>query len=461
MLNQIVIQGRTLELLKVSAPLMLSFLSILGMTFVDRLFLANYSVEALSAMSSAGTLAFSITFSIQNLTLIASVFVAQLNGAKKYAELGSPVWQMFWFALATYLIFIPLSLIIPNYLFTDGLIITQQKLVFKCIMLISPLFAMVGSLQSFYNGQGKTLVITYLSIIGNIVNIILAPLLIFGFKDIIPSLGIIGANIATACGLIVQIFILFILFLSPQNRINYGTNKWQFNLPLLKACLRIGSPEALAFGIEICCWGVFYNMIASISKTHILITAITQSISLLLFFFVLSIGQSTSIVGGNFIGAKRKHEIHAIFHAGCLLILIYTISIFIALYYGANFIMHLFFYTSQTDPFDAMISTGILATIKPILHQVFPLLAIYLGFESTRFMINGLLKAAGDTIFLLYIGVINVLVFLILPTYVLITMHVMQEQSFVKIWLFFAVMSSIISYLRFRHGAWKKMSIMG
>ena len=216
MLDKTVVQERTFELLKISTPLMLSFLSILGMTFVDRLFLANYSPDALSAMSSAGTLALSITFGIQNLTLIASVFVAQFNGAKRYAELGEPVWQMFWFALATYVIFIPLAFCCPYYLFTNSNIAAQQQLVFKCIMLISPLFAMVGGLQSFYNGQGKTLVITYLSIIGNLINIILAPLLIFGFK-IIPALGIIGANIATACSLIVQILILFVLFLSPQN----------------------------------------------------------------------------------------------------------------------------------------------------------------------------------------------------------------------------------------------------
>jgi MATE family multidrug resistance protein len=456
--NKPTLQGCILELLRVSAPLMISFLSILGMTFVDRIFLANYSTDALSAMSSAGTLAFSITFSVQNLTLIASVFVAQLNGAKRYTEIGSPVWQMFWFALATHFIFFPLAFILPDHLFTADPIFQQKKLVFKCIMFISPLFAMVGSLQSFYNGQEKTMVITYLSILGNLINVILAPLLIFGFKNIIPSLGIIGANIATGCGLSIQVLVLLVLFLSPHNKIHYGTNKWQLNLALLKACFKIGSPEALAFGIEICCWGVFYNMIASVSKTHVLITAIAQSITLLLFFFVLSIGQGTSIVSGNFIGSNRKYAIKTLFYSGCILTIIYTISIFLLLHYGADFIMGLFFYSSRIESFK--ITARILADVKPILSQVFPLLAIYLGFEAARFMINGLLKAAGDTIFLLYSGIVNVICFLLLPTYIAINTHKLQEQTFIKIWLFFAVMYAIISYIRFKHEAWKKMTVI-
>ncbi len=457
----LILKVRTIELFKVSAPLMLSFLSILTMTFVDRLFLANYSIDALSAMSSAGTLAFSITFGVQNLTLIASIFVAQLNGAKKYKELGSPVWQMFWFALATYFIFIPLAFTAKYYLFLGSPIATQQNLVFKCIMLISPLFAMVGGLQSFYNGQGKTLVITYLSLIGNIVNLMLAPFLIFGFKNIIPSLGIIGANIATATSLSIQIIILMFLFLSARNRKLYATHKWHFNLPMLKACLKIGSPEALAFGVEICCWGIFYNMMATISQMHIMVAAIAQSIILLLFFFVLSIGQGVAIIAGNFIGANCKQAIHDIFYAGLVLIVIYTLCILFLFHCFSEFIVNLFFYKQiNLGNINTVFPLENLTNIKPVIEQILPLLAIYLGFEAARFMINGLLKAAGDTVFLLIIGIINTGMFLIVPTYIMMIMYKMPVQSFIKIWLFFAIMSSIISGVRFYCGNWKKMVIM-
>jgi MATE family multidrug resistance protein len=451
----------TKELFKVSAPVMISFLSTLGMVFVNRIFLANYSIDALSATVSAGTLAFGITFGIQNLTLIASVFVAQLNGAKKEQELGKPVWQMIWLSFAAYLIVIPLAIIAKYTLFQHSHIAAQQILVFQCVMLISPLFALVGSLQSFYNGQGKTMVVTYISIIANAINIILDPIFIFGIKGIIPSLGIIGAHIANAIGLGITITILFFLFLSPSNRNRFGTNKWQLNAKLLKECIKIGSPEAIAVGIEILCWGLFYNIMASLSKTHIVVTSIAQSITLLFLFFGLGLEQGTSILAGNFIGAQRKEEVHKILYAGWTLVIIVTTILFIIFTNWPELIVNWFFY-KQANIENMSVETNqeILKIAMTIIKQCLPLIAIYIGSEAVRWTVNGLLRAAGDTFFLLCAGIINIVVFMIIPTIILLVIYKLPIQLFFFIWIFFAITSSAISYIRFYKGNWKNIVII-
>jgi MATE family multidrug resistance protein len=455
------LKERTIELLKVSAPLMVSFLSTLGMVFANRIFLANYSIDALSATVSAGTLAFSITFGIQNLTLIASVFVAQLNGAKREKEFGEPVWQMIWLSLATYVIVIPLAIVAKYILFKNSPIAAQQILVFQCIMLISPLFAMVGSLQSFYNGQGKTIVITYISITANAINIMLDPIFIFGIKGFIPSLGIIGAHIANAIGLTIAIIILSLLFLSKKNRTRFGTNKWQLNMKLMKECIKIGSPEAIAIGAEILCWGLFYNIMASLGKTHIIVTSIAQSITLLFFFFGLGLEQGASILAGNFIGAQRKDEVHKILHAGWTLVIITTIILLTIFTNWPELIVNWFFYNqTNIENIHSDTSKDTLIISMTIIKQCLPLVAIYIGCEAVRWTINGLLRAAGDTFFLLYAGVINIIVFMIMPTIVLLVICKMPIQLFFHIWIFFAIVSSAISYIRFYKGHWKNIAIM-
>lgn len=448
---------RTIELLKIAAPLMISLFSSLTMVFANRIFLANYSIDALSAMVSSGTVAFSLTFGVQTLTMIASVFVAQLNGAKKVQELGAPVWQMIWLSLMSYVVVIPLALLAKVMLFKHSPIAAQQILVFQCIMLLSPLFALIGSLQSFYTGQGKTLVVTYISIIGNVINIILDPIFIFGIKGIIPSLGIVGAHLANAIGLTIILIMYVMLFLKQENRERFGTNKWRFNLPLFTACIKVGSPEAIAVGAEILCWGLFYNMMASLGKLYIVITAITQSIILLFFFFGLGLEQGASVLAGNFIGAKRQHEVHEIMYAGGVLIVINTALLVTIFINFSEYIIHWFFY-NQANIDD--ISQNTLTIAMPIMQQYLPVIALYIGFEAIRWTINGLLRAAGDTFFLLWVGVVNILVFMIIPTYVLMVVCKLPVQLFFYIWISFAIISSIISYLRFNYGNWKNIVII-
>ena len=455
------LKSRSSELLKVSAPLMISFLSMLGMTFVNRIFLANYSLDALSAMVSAGTVAFSVTFGIQTLTLIASVFVAQLHGAGKTTELGAPVWQMVWFSLATYIIVIPIAVLAKHLLFLNSAIAAEQILVFQCVMLISPLFALLGSLESFYNGQRKTLVITYLNIIGNLINIILDPILIFGFKDLVPSLGIVGAFIANAIGLLVTIAILFGLFLQQKNRTSFGTNKWKINRPLMLNCIKVGSPEAIGIGAELLCWGIFYNIMATLGQIHIIVTSVAQSIFLLLIFFGLGLEQGCSIIAANLIGAKRKHEVKEIFLAGCILVAIATLTILILFYTVPDLIINCFFYKQLH--FDHAIgdtNTQIITASITIIKQCLPLVGLYIGVEAIRWTLNGLLRAAGDTFFLLISGVLNIVLFMLLPTYLLMVVYKQPIEVFFQIWLFFSVVSAAISYWRFRHGRWQNITLI-
>ena len=102
-------EGSLKQLWKVSASLMVSFLSMVMMMFVDRLFLSYYSTSALNAAASAGTLFWAGTFMWITLAAMAEVFVAQYNGAKKFKKLGEPVWQMIYLSGISCLFFFSLA----------------------------------------------------------------------------------------------------------------------------------------------------------------------------------------------------------------------------------------------------------------------------------------------------------------------------------------------------------------
>src|ERR1700733_6336679 len=109
--------GSLRELWSIAFPLMLSSFSFLAMIFVDRLFLARYSPEAMSAAVTSGTAAWSFIGSGIILAAMSEVFVAQYNGAGIKKRLGEPVWQMIWFSLATFLLYVPIGLYVGNWVF--------------------------------------------------------------------------------------------------------------------------------------------------------------------------------------------------------------------------------------------------------------------------------------------------------------------------------------------------------
>ncbi len=103
-------EGSVRELWAISLPLMISTLASLFMIFTDRIFLAHYSIGALNASVTAGTLAWALMAGVGMIAAMSEVFVAQYNGARHYKRLGIPVWQMIWFALFSILFFLPLAM---------------------------------------------------------------------------------------------------------------------------------------------------------------------------------------------------------------------------------------------------------------------------------------------------------------------------------------------------------------
>ena len=269
MAQLIVGEGSIKTLWRVSSSLMVSFFSLVAMMFVDRLFLAYYSPEALSAATSAGTLYWSAYWFWVMLASMTEVFVAQYNGAKKYQMLGAPVWQMIWLSLVSFLFFFSLGYIGGNALLSFNLMNSLEVKYFKWCCYFGPIQPLLIGISAFYIGQGKTRLIQWLAIIGNCVNLVLDPLLIFKF-----NLGISGAAIATGIGMFVQLAIIFYLFLKRHNQKNYGTNQWHFRRPLFYKIVRYGFPSALFVALEFFGWAIFYWMMERTSPVHILVASI-------------------------------------------------------------------------------------------------------------------------------------------------------------------------------------------
>lgn len=440
------------SLWKVSYPIMIFFLSMVAMQFVDRVFLARYSSDALSAVAGSGTLFWCPFFSWITLASRTEAFVAQYNGAKLYSKLGEPVWQMLYLSLFSIPFFLFLAWPIKSFLYKTHFINHLEAEYFQWSCFFAPFSVVLASVSGFYIGQKKTKIINWIGLFGNGVNVLLDPLLIFGWRQYIPPLGVRGAAIATGIGILTQVVIILFLYFRKINRIHYGVFPSKFIRPLFFRMISKGLPSAIALSSELLGWALFYWLMKKTSDLHIFAASLGQSCLQLFIFFGAGLEKGSSSIAGNLIGSQNFSEIKKLFKSGFLLCLAFF---FIILSFRTHFMSEVVLALFKNHP------SGINPeSLKTLVCGILGSITIYLALENIRWHINGILNAAGDTFFVMIYGVLSVWVFLLLPGYFFIFRGKGSIMSSFYIWVAYSFSALLLALWRFFSEKWKEKRLI-
>lgn len=303
----------TKEVIKFSLPLILSSLSMNLMVAMDRLVLTKYSIAAMNAATLGGMAVSLFSFMLVSVCQIASVFVGQYNGKGEFEKTAQPTWQMIYLSLLSFIVFIPLSYateyicFIPEYFRADG--VPYQKI----LMAFAPFQAVFVALCSFFIGRKKSNIIICTVLVGNVVNFVLCVLLVFGYKNVVPSFGAVGAASATVTANFVQIVILGIAFFSRNNRRIYGSSNRTFQAKLFFHCMKIGVPFSFGKFLNMIAWYVMLMFFSHTSKE--LSTIISAEFMFFLIFVFVANGCEASIssLSSNLIGENDLDGIKRLF----------------------------------------------------------------------------------------------------------------------------------------------------
>lgn len=447
-------EGSIREIFSISFPLMISAFASLLMIFTDRLFLARYSLDALNASVNAGTLAWALMGGVGMITAMAEVFVAQYNGAGLQKRIGVPVWQMVWFSLFSYVFFLPLA-IGASYVFAGDPNGNLETVYFRWLMIFGPSYAMMTAFGSFLIGRGKTKILILLSLIANVINTALDWLFIFGLPPYIPEMGVKGAAIATCLGYVFQTIMLALIFFRKKYREDFGTNRWQLNKLELHKCLRIGFPQGIFYGLEIFGWAIFYWMMTSLSKTHITISSICQSLIILFSFFFDGLSKGIAAAAGNFIGSKRFPLASQTLRSSLILQIFFVLLIGLFFFASPEKLIQILFFEHLDSTFTTL-DPAMMEALRICMVFTF----IYIFFEGIRWIFSGLLSAAGDTLFLLIAGSLTVWIALLLPVYVFVVKQGLPVEYAWMLAFIYSLVASAVYGLRLKQGSWKNIDLM-
>lgn len=438
--------GSLKEIGMLALPMMLTALSNNLMLFLDRIILGHYSLDAMNSAAAAGSATLPFVFGGYAIAAIAEVFVGQRNGAKKYSLVAQPVWQMIWFSCLLMLFFIPMGLFMGPFILIDCFM-KEGLPYYQWLMCFGFVTGFHTALSSFFIGRGHVKLITFVAIFGNLLNLVLDVLFVFGIPHILDPMGTTGAAIATVIAEITQVVILFAVFLGKENRHIFKTHVWRFKRKLFKECLRIGTPNALSHLITMSAWYVIFAITGLTSPEHVTVFQIGQTIFVLFTFLADGIQKGIIALASNAIGQGILKKVPKILIASIKLhVVLITLLAIPFLIFPEPFIQLFLSDQNLSVPLEVILDQG---------RQALIWVWLFLFCDDLVWMTAGILTAGGDTKFVMLMNGVSTWFFGVVPIYLFIFKWHYDPSTVWPLMLGYGIINCIFFFWRYSKGKWK------
>lgn len=294
-------------------------------------------------------------------------------------------------------------------------------------------------INAVFRSAGDAAVAMKVLWIGNIINIILDPVLIFGWGPF-PELGVAGAAVATTIGRGIGVLYQFYLLFFGKKRVRLSINHIVLDFRIMLKLLK------LSFG------SIGQNLIGTISWIGLVriisifgsevVAGYTIAIRIIIFTLLPSWGISnaaSTLVGQNLGAKKPERAERAVWITGKVNMILLG-SIGLVLFLFPEFFIRLFIHSGSA------ISTGITGLKIISLGSI--------SYALGMVLVNSF-NGAGDTLTPLRI---NILVYWIVEVplaWILAISFGMEEEGVFTSILIAETMMTIIAFVVFRRGKWK------
>ena len=439
------------EILKVAAPVVISKLSFTMMGLVDTAMVGRIGASEQAAVGIATTYMFTLYVFGLGLIGVVNTLVSQNDGAGNRMKCGAILGH--GLRLATIVGAVTwLILFYSEPLFTVvGL--SEEVARFGYGYLLFRIIGLFGvfwywTYNAFMEGIGDTRTPMWITIGGNVVNIILDYVLIFGLGPI-PAMGVEGAGLATA---MCNLFILacFIGITHRRRTVyvtKYGANRLLaiYEPALIRRMLFLGFPMGLQFLMEVGAYLFFSVVVGWVGDIALAANQVTIRVTSISFMVAFGIGVASTTLVGRHQGQQRSDLALMAGRRTIKLMLGYSLLC------GLCFVCLPGLLAGVFTPFQEVAETTV---------SLLYLAAIFQIFDGINMVGYAALRGAGDTKWPLWV-VILVHWFIGVPLVYLLTIVV--GYGVFGTWMAMSIMmifQAALIYYRFESGTWKQIRLV-
>lgn len=443
------------HVLVIGLPLMASMLSATVTQFTDRMFLGQYSLEALAASLSGSISNFTLMGFFMGLVSYVNVFVAQYTGANRPERVGAALWQGIWLAIISGAVIALLGLFGPAFFTLVGHApeVQVMEAAYFGILCAGSVFNILAiALSTFYSGRGLTRPVMLVNMAGAALNIPLDYALINGAWGA-PQLGIRGAGIATVIAWAMTAALFALLIFRRRHEQCYRVlSSFAPDRELFMRLFRFGAQGGTQFFLDVFGFMAFVLLVGRLGNNALAATNMVFSLNHFTFLPMFGLHIAAETLVGQSIGAQRPEDGEQAATSCVQLCVAWGLAV------GAVFIL---------------LPGPLLAVFKPAAYtaaQYAPIaetgrvllwfVVAYTVFDGVAIAYTGALKGAGDTRFCMLLSAVLTTFFFFLPTYMVVEVLHLGLYSAWSCLVLFLTLYAGSAYWRFRAGGWKELSVI-
>jgi putative MATE family efflux protein len=304
------------HLLKTTSYMLVSMVFQTLYVLIDLYWVGRLGTDAVAAVGLSGNLMFIVLAATQMLGVGATTLVSHAAGARDKARANLVFNQSQFLSLVVGVLFLAVAMATRR-LYAETLsadeatlrLATEYLLWFiPSLALQFGLVAMAAALRGTGNFRPGMVVQTATVIL----NIVLAPVLIFGWGTGIP-LGVAGAALSTLVAIAIGVVWMIVYFLPAEAYLRFSFRDWKPRFDLWRDMLKVGLPA----GAEFALMGVYLMLVYAVSRPFGAAAQAGFGIGMRIiqacFLPVVALGFAVGPVAGQNFGARQGARVRETF----------------------------------------------------------------------------------------------------------------------------------------------------
>ena len=380
--------------LKLAYPVMIGMLGHIFVQFIDNVMVGQLGTAELAAISLGNSFVF-IAMSIGiGFSQAITPLIAEADGAKKDKVISSIFEHSFMICLILGLILFTIVFLNRNLLYSMNQPIEVVELASPYLFWVSFSLITIITFQSFRqfaDGLSFTKAAMYSTLLGNVINVILNFLLIFGLW-IFPKLGVEGAAIGTLISRICMLTFI-IVYLKLHKKLSVYINRFfpsKVQIKRVKKIIYLGLPSALHSFFEVAFFISAVWMSGIIGKNSQAANQIALNLASMTYMVALGVGVAAMIRVGNQRGMMNFIKLREV--ALSTLFLIIIVDIFFCLIF---LIFNDYLPLLYLDPNNANNLTDVNEVIQ-IASKLLIIAGVFQLFDGIQAVVLGALRGMQD-----------------------------------------------------------------
>jgi MATE family multidrug resistance protein len=367
------------DLLKLALPVVLGYLGIMAMHFVDLIFVGRLGASSVAAVG-LGSSVFA-AFMMFGLGVISALeyLVGHAEGSGDFDQSSRALAQGFWVSLIWGVLGCVMIEVIRNqfgFFKIDPSMIPEAMAYLKLLAPSLPLVLAFTAMRTYRQAKKDAIAPMVILITANVINALANALWVWGLWGA-PKLGVEGSALATSVSRIFMVACLAGWILIQEKKLPY-----KFELKLFKKLISLGIPAGLQATLEVGVFSVASGLASQISSAASAAHQLALNFASMTFMVPLGVGSAAAVLISRALGAKNPDGIKSTAHQSLILSIGFMTCMSALLIFWPTTVLSL--YTTDIETIQQGTAILMIAGIFQI-------------FDGTQATLTGILRGMGDT----------------------------------------------------------------